>query len=153
MLPHPSPTPTPQKTSGVGNHEQLWPNSSSWAAYGAATDSGGECGVTTQTLLPMAAPATSAKPYYTYSAGPVFLVILSTEQDFTTGSEQNNWLEGVLAGVDRDVTPWLIVSMHRMMYVDSNFGGTPTSDVVVMNLLQQHVEPVLHRHSACWGYA
>jgi hypothetical protein len=64
--------------------------------------------------------------------------------DFTEGSEQHAWMATTLGGVNRTKTPFLLVSLHRPMYVDSNYGGTPTSDVTVMNLLQQHVEPLTH---------
>jgi len=126
-------------------HESLAPDSASWAFYGKATDSGGECGVPTQVLLPMPAPASAAKPWYAHAAGPVQVVVVSTEHDFTRGSEQWGWLQATLAAVDRAATPWLIVSLHRPMYVDSNFGAyVPTGDIMVMNLLQEHVEPLTH---------
>lgn len=109
---------------------------------GNATDSGGECTKATSTLfplpgeppqpparlllpllhpsrllacLPSAAPASSAAPYYFWSSGPVFLVVLSTEHDFTTGSPQLKWLAATLKGVNRTQTPFLVISAHRPM--------------------------------------
>ena len=32
-----------------------------------------------------AAPASNAAPYYSFAAGPVFLIVMSSEHDFTTG--------------------------------------------------------------------
>jgi hypothetical protein len=135
--------------TGIGNHESLYPDSPSWSFYGPATDSGGECGVATQTLLPMPAPASAAQPYYAYASGPIALVVVSTEHDFTPGSAQHDWLRATLAAVNRTATPFLIVSIHRPMYVDSNYGAfVPTGDIVVMNLLQQHLEPLTHAAKA-----
>ena len=48
--------------------------------------------------------------------GDVFVAAVSSEHDWTEGSEQWLWLNATLAGVDRSVTPWVIVSMHRPIY-------------------------------------
>ena len=133
--------------ASYGNHESLAPGSSSWSYYGPANDSGGECGVVTSTLFPLPAPASFRAPYYAFASGPVFLVALSSEHDFTAGSAQLAWLDATLAAVDRAATPFVIVSLHRPMYINSNYGAdVPTGDVMVMNLLQQHVEPVTMKH-------
>ena len=120
------------------------PGSSSWSFYGPANDSGGECGVVTATLFPLPAPASASAPYYAFASGPVLLVVLSSEHDFTAGSAQLAWLQATLAAADRAASPFVIVSLHRPMYINSNYDAGPTSDVVVMNLLQKHVEPVTH---------
>ena len=99
----------------MGNHESLYPNSASWSFYAGASDSGGECTVITNALFPLPPPATAASPYYSYAAGPITLVVISTEHDFTTGSAQHTWLAATLAAVNRTVTPFLVVSMHRPM--------------------------------------
>lgn len=44
--------------------------------------------------------------------------------------------------MNRTATPFLIVTLHRPMYIDSNYGGVPTGDWDVMNLLQANVEPL-----------
>ena len=133
---------------GVGNHESDWPNSDSWQYYGKnVKDSGGECGIVTQGLLPMPAPASAARPYYSYASGPVFLVVFSSEHDFSTGSPQLLWLERTLAAVNRTQTPFLIVSSHRPMYINSDFGDSvPNGDVNVMNIMQQYVEPLTQKY-------
>ena len=97
-----------------------YPGTSSWQYYGNATDSGGECSQATSMVFPLPAAATTAAPYYAFASGPVFLVVLSTEHDFTTGSAQLQWLGATLKGVNRTATPFLIVSAHRPMYIDSN---------------------------------
>jgi hypothetical protein len=95
----------------------------------------------------MPAPASAARPYYAYASGPVFLVVFSSEHDFSTGSTQLLWLERTLAAVNRTQTPFLIVSSHRPMYINSNFGDSwPNGDVNVMNIMQQFVEPLTQKY-------
>jgi len=100
---------------GVGNHEVLWPGTASNPAFGNARDSGGECNVVTPALLPLPGNATPAAPWYATAAGPLALVVMSSEHDFTAGSPQYAFLEAALAAVDRVATPWLIVTTHRPM--------------------------------------
>ena len=82
----------------VGNHETDWPGSPS---YYQGEDSGGECGVSTTTLMPLPAPATTNQPWWSYDVGLIHFVGLSSEHDFTAGSTQLKWLEADLAAVDR----------------------------------------------------
>ena len=56
---------------------------------------------------------------YSYDQPLVHTVMLSTEHDMAEGSNQYTWLEGDLSAVDRRVTPWLVVEMHRPMYSKS----------------------------------
>jgi hypothetical protein len=133
--------------SSYGNHEADFPGSPSWSYYGPAKDSGGECSIPTSTLYPLPAPATHAAPYYSFASGPVLLVVGSSEHDFSTGSAQLAWLNSTLAAADRSITPFVLVTFHRPMYINSNFGpDVPTGDVRVMELLQQYVEPITHEN-------
>lgn len=51
------------------------------------TDSGGEIGVPYETYFPMPAAAAD-KPWYSYSSGPIHFTVMSTEHNWTRGSEQ-----------------------------------------------------------------
>jgi len=51
--------------------------------------------------------------WYSFNHANVHIVMLSSEHDVEKGSDQLQWLEKDLAGVDRSVTPWLIVTLHR----------------------------------------
>jgi hypothetical protein len=104
--------------TNLGNHESDAPDS---ATVFTGTDSGGECGVPSTTFLPPPAPATTDKPWWSYNVGLIHFVGMSTEHNFTTGSEQWNFLEQDLASVDRSVTPWVIFGGHRAMYINSNY--------------------------------
>jgi acid phosphatase type 7 len=53
---------------------------------------------------------------------------MSTEHDYTVGSEQYLWLEADLAGVNRTITPWIIFGGHRAMYLNINYVDGVTSD-------------------------
>ncbi len=46
----------------------------------------------------------------------VHMIMISTEHDFTKGSEQVKWLENDLKNVDRSKTPWVMIGGHRPMY-------------------------------------
>ena len=53
---------------------------------------------------------------YSYDQSLVHVVVLSTEHDMADGSPQHTWLEKDLAAVNRTVTPWIVVEMHRPLY-------------------------------------
>lgn len=136
----------------VGNHESDWPGT---ASYFETTDSGGECGVVATTVLPQPAPAETNTPWWSYDVGMVHMVGMSTEHDFLVGSPQYQWLENDLQNVDREKTPWVIFGGHRAMYINSDNAGYVNSDVAVMNLLIDNVEPLLYQNNvnlAFWGH-
>ena len=143
----------------VGNHESDWPGTSSNPGYGS--DSGGECGVCSLQLLPMPAPATTNMPWWSYDIGLIHFVGMSTEHNYTIGSPQHNWIEKDLSAVNRNVTPWVVFSGHRSMYVDSHFccpHGTEKQcnkvgkqcsagfDIPVMQDLQANIEILLYKY-------
>lgn len=55
--------------------------------------------------------------WYSYSHGPVHFVVLSSEHDLSPHSHQHAWLAGDLAAVDRCATPWVVLAVHRPLYV------------------------------------
>eukprot|EP01031_Cornospumella_fuschlensis_P010169 gene10169-12470_t len=110
----------------VGNHESDWYNS---ASLYNNSDSGGECGILTTRLIPMPAPATTNAPWWSYEVGLMHFIGISTEHPYTIGSPQYLWLESDLKAIDRTRTPWVIFGGHRAMYLNSNYGGSPTSDI------------------------
>ena len=96
----------------VGNHESDWWGS---VSYYQNHDSGGECGQVSTKLFPMPHPATTDKPWWSYDIGLIHFVGMSTEHNYTNGSEQWNWLKADLESVDRGRTPWIIFGGHRAM--------------------------------------
>ena len=140
--------------STVGNHESDWPLG--YTFYNVS-DSGGECGVACQTMYPMPTPASTNEPWWSYDVGIMHFVGMSTEHNFTYGSPQYAFIESDLAAVNRTLTPWVIFNGHRPMYVSSTFDtpGMNFSDDNVMNLLIDHIEPLLQKYQvniAFWGH-
>jgi len=118
------------------------------------TDSGGECGVPTRKLFPMPWPS-FAQPWFSISNGPVTVIHMTTEWDFSTSSSQWTWLKGALASVNRSATPWLIFVGHRPMYISSTNEEAPGGDQPVAEALRTHVEPLLLAAKvdlAMWGH-
>lgn len=135
--------------STVGNHETDWVNSPS---YYNVTDSGGECGVATTTLLPMPAPATTNEPWWSYDVGLIHFIGISTEHDYRIGSKQYNWLEKDLKSIDRSKTPWVIFGGHRAMYINSNYSGPATSDISAMDLMIDNLDALLFKYRVNIGF-
>jgi len=152
----------------VGNHESDWPGTASIPGYGEA--SGGECSVCALTLVPMPAPATINQPWWSYDVGIIHFVGMSTEHNFSIGSPQYLWLQNDLARADnnRNITPWVVFSGHRPMYVDSadccplgttetcaaaGQPCTPGYDVEVMQELRASVEPLLYQYRVNLAFA
>lgn len=78
-------------------------------------DSLGECGVGTQQRFRSPRNGNGIF-WYSFAVGSVTVVTLSSEHDLSPDSPQGEFLARELAAVNRSVTPWLIVSLHRMMY-------------------------------------
>ncbi|KAK2075586.1 hypothetical protein QBZ16_001694 [Prototheca wickerhamii] len=91
----------------------------------------------------LSSPEPANPPFwYGFSVGPARFVTLSTEHDFTPGSRQHRWLRRELRSVDRCRTPWLIVGMHRPMYVVFPH----KSNRVVGAHLRRVLEPLFNRY-------
>lgn len=85
----------------------------------------------------------------------IHFVGMSTEHNYTTGSEQYYWIENDLKNVNRSKTPWVVFGGHRPMYINSNYTGPVASDLVVMDNLIHHLEPLLWKYRvnvAFWGH-
>lgn len=67
------------------------------------------------------------------------------------GTAQKEWLESDLSGVDRSVTPWVVVSFHQP-YVNSNTAhsiqseGVPMQGAIEDVLFQNQVDLVFSGH-------
>jgi hypothetical protein len=92
---------------------------------------------------------------WSYDVGMIHFVGMSTEHNFTAGSEQFIWLENDLKNVNRSKTPWVVFGGHRPMYINSDWGGSIDSDLVVMDLMIANLEPLLWKYRvnvAFWGH-
>ncbi|ETL78009.1 hypothetical protein L917_21118, partial [Phytophthora nicotianae] len=106
-------------------------------------DSHGECGVpyARRFHMPAAMDNTSNPPFwYSFRVGLTHHVILSSEHRCTVGSPMREWLEREFRdNVDRDITPWLIVHLHRPLYCSEIYEG----DHAVAKLLRGCFEDLL----------
>ncbi|KAH0469219.1 hypothetical protein IEQ34_002451 [Dendrobium chrysotoxum] len=147
----------------IGNHEYDWPlqpwrPSWSWGLYG--TDGGGECGVPYSLKFKM--PGNSSFPtgtgapdtqnlYYSFDAGVVHFLYISTETDFLHGSDQYNFIKADLESVKRDRTPFVVVQGHRPMYTTSD----EVRDTPIRERMLENLEPLLVENNvtlALWGH-
>ncbi|BDA43217.1 probable inactive purple acid phosphatase 27 [Coccomyxa sp. Obi] len=142
----------PRHPDASGSDEPYDPD---WGNYG--NDSGGECGVAVakRFLMPNSAtasgPSSNAPFWYGFDYGSVHFAIISTEHDLRKGSPQREWLEAELEGVDRCVTPWLLVGMHRPMYVpyphkSNRVVGRHLQDILEDLFLKHEVDMVMSGH-------
>jgi len=53
---------------------------------------------------------------YTFSSGPVQVVVLNTYAGAAGMPRQAAWLRNVLASIDRGATPWVVAMFHAPMY-------------------------------------
>jgi len=79
-------------------------------------DSGGECGVPTSKRFTMPSNGNGVF-WYSHDVGSVHTIMISTEHNATKGSVQYDWILQDLQAVNRSITPWIIVEMHRPMYM------------------------------------
>lgn len=54
--------------------------------------------------------------YYSFTHGPSHNIIINAFADFEPGSKQYRWLVNELSSVDRELTPWLTITVHCPMY-------------------------------------
>ncbi|KAM2263628.1 hypothetical protein ACFXTI_039888 [Malus domestica] len=90
--------------TAIGNHERDYIDTGS--VY-ILPDSGGESGVPYETYFPMPTSAKD-KPWYSIEQASVHITVTSTEHDWSTNSEQYQWMRKDIASVDQSKTPWLI---------------------------------------------
>ena len=125
----------------MGNHEYVWENS-----YVSGHDSGGECGVPVENRF-RGPENGNGILWYSFTPGPVHVIMLSTEHDLTPGSEQYAWFEKDLSAASEAETranaPWIVVTAHRMLYTtqlceDADFERAAS--------LRQALDPLLSRY-------
>ncbi|KAL6783862.1 hypothetical protein ACKKBG_A03785 [Auxenochlorella protothecoides x Auxenochlorella symbiontica] len=80
--------------------------------------------------------------WYSFGQGPVHFLTISTEHDLSPHSQQYKWIKRDLARVDRCTTPWVVVGMHRPMYVVFPH----KSNRIVGQHLRDHLEELFNRY-------
>mmetsp|Transcript_16813 Transcript_16813/g.42935 ORF Transcript_16813/g.42935 Transcript_16813/m.42935 type:complete len:586 (+) Transcript_16813:285-2042(+) len=105
-------------------------------------DSNGECGVVAMQRFRMPDTGNSLF-WYSFEYGMIHVVLLSAEHDLADGSPQKRWLLQDLERVNRTVTPWLFVGVHRPVYSSANDPGY----LVVTKHLRRELEDTLQRYN------
>jgi acid phosphatase type 7 len=86
-----------------------------------------------------------AKLWWALTQGPIRLVTLSSEHNFTVGSPQHEWFATQLRSVDRVATPWIVVALHRPLYESSSF--SPSDEERVTLHFRLALEGLLRRYN------
>mmetsp|Transcript_7002 Transcript_7002/g.16780 ORF Transcript_7002/g.16780 Transcript_7002/m.16780 type:complete len:454 (-) Transcript_7002:1012-2373(-) len=123
-----------------GNHERDFPGSGD--RFGVVQDSGGECGVPHEKRAIMPIQGLD-QPWYSFNWGPIHFTMFSTEHATGHSSPQYKWLEADLKGVDRRITPWVILNGHRPMYVSSTNKIEPDGEQPVAEALRNDLEQLI----------
>ena len=84
---------------------------------------------------------------FSFEHGPIHYIHTSTEHYFHRGSEQHHFVKHALAAVDRRRTPWLIVTGHRPIYVDSTEADEPNGDLFVAAALREAFEELYKEYA------
>ncbi|GMF53965.1 unnamed protein product [Phytophthora fragariaefolia] len=142
---------------GIGNHEYDYivngeghdlsgseaALSNGWHPEGANfnDDSHGECGVPYARRFHMPEPRdiNSNQPFwYSFRLGLTHHIVLSSEHRSTPGAPMREWLERELRdNVDRGMTPWLIVHLHRPLYCSESYEGDHTVTKLLRGCLEE----------------
>ncbi|DBA02716.1 TPA: hypothetical protein N0F65_010541, partial [Lagenidium giganteum] len=138
---------------GIGNHEYCHTSGGDKDPSGApgngfhppdgnfGVDSGGECGVPFNKRFIM--PNNGNQVFWwSVEMGLVHHTVISSEHDFTPGSPMFKWLERDLRRVDRDITPWIFLHLHRPMYCSEDYA----SDYRVSLMIRKNLEPLLGKY-------
>ena len=110
--------------------------------WNGGNDGGGECGMPTSRRFRTPSNGNGVF-WYSFEVGSIHVTMLSSEHDPSPGAAMGDWLASDLAGVNRSVTPWLIVSIHRPLVETEMYKG----DFDVAAGLRAIMEPLLLQ----WG--
>jgi len=134
-----------------GNHERDFLNSGS---YFNVVDSGGECGIPYEKRFLMQNTDHEIQ-WYSFDFGNVHFIMMSTELNFSIGSAQYQFILSDLQNIDRSITPWVILSGHRPMYIDSMNNASVVGDTTVATVLRAQLENIIVKYEvdlAFWGH-
>ena len=134
-----------------GNHERDFPNSGSLFT---GHDSGGECGVPYEKRFSMPTKAQD-DTWYSLNYGPVHFLVISTEHAFDVTSKQYSFIQSDLASVNRSQTPFVVLTGHRPMYIDSTDQTPSGGDQPTAQMLRDVLEPLMQKYQvdvAFWGH-
>lgn len=71
--------------------------------------------------IPYAASNSSTPFWYSFKVGLVHFISLSVEQAWQVGTPQYKWAANDIANVNRSLTPWVVVFVHRPVYCSNSY--------------------------------
>ncbi len=113
----------------------------SW--FNGFTDGGGECGVGTDRRFRMPQTSSSNRVFwYSFNVGNVHIAMISSEHDPSPDAPMGSWLISDLAAVNRSLTPWVFVNIHRPLVETEKYAG----DYLVAKNLFKIMTPYLLKY-------
>lgn len=97
-------------------------------------------------------PGSEGNFWYSFNVGNMHVTSMSTEHPYEPGSAQYAFLESDLAGVDRSVTPWLVLVSHRPFLASDEFAlpshqiGSELISTIGPLMMQYAVDLVVSGH-------
>ena len=93
--------------------------------------------------IPYPLPYDYGNAFYSFKQGPTHNIILNSFSNFKPGSAQYKWFVKELKSVDRDVTPWLTVTIHCPIYNTFKWHRRDKQSV----LARKYLEDLMYKHS------
>ena len=121
--------------SGVGGdgYHPIWGNE--------GDDSNGECGAPTYYRFNASLNGNSIF-WYSFDYNSAHFIMLSSEHNYSTNAPGYEWLLNDLKSVNKKVTPWIIINIHRPLYESEIF----PSDNEVSAYLVMLLEPMFYEY-------
>lgn len=94
--------------------------------------------------LPYPLPYEWGNAYYSFVYGPTKHIVVSAYSSMEPNSTQYEWLVDELALVNRDQTPWVLVTIHVPLY--NTFQAHQQKDLQIV-AARQHLEPLFVQYS------
>eukprot|EP00934_Nitzschia_sp_Nitz4_P004694 Nitzschia sp. Nitz4//scaffold71_size96697//58901//60627//NITZ4_004700-RA/size96697-processed-gene-0.114-mRNA-1//1//CDS//3329557262//4684//frame0 len=80
--------------------------------------------------------------YYEFDYGPSKHIVVNAYSAMEPGSTQYEWIQSVLKSVNRDITPWVFVSIHVPLY--NTFSLHPHDSQIFA--AREHLEPLFVKY-------
>jgi len=89
--------------------------------------------------------------YYSFNYGPIHFAFIDQYVDYSTASEQLNWLEQDLQNTTK---PWKIICLHEPGYTDESVhkNNTDVQDFIQPLCLQENVKLVIGGHNHYYAH-
>ena len=83
------------------------------------------------------------KMWYSFDWGNVHVIMMDSEHDWQSGSNQYIWLDADLASVDRSKTPWVVFTSHRPVYTTQL---CETGTYIISTFMRHALDPLFEKY-------